>query len=203
MAKRTGNPLLPRITLALRPIGPDGKVGRWRRIRANFWVKQMAAILYANIGWVDATAVDVNGTSGSLIVTISGYTIRMRIGSVTGSTQGIVAGTSNAALDRDQFNLQAKISHGNGAGQLFYNTQLYDPLTAITGGYRLRLFRQLDNNSGNSITIQEVGLIVDHNWPGVLNNFTQFLVLRDLIPGGHAVPNGGSVILRYDLEWLV
>ena len=26
------------------------------------------------------------------------------------------------------------------------------------------------------------------------------LVLRDLIPGGHTVPNGGSVILRYDLE---
>lgn len=203
MAKRTGNPLLPRITLTLQPIGPGGRMGRMRRIPTNSWVKQMAQIVYANIGWVDASAIDVNGTSGSLIITISGYTIRMRIGSVTGSTVGIVAGTSNAALDRDSFNMGAKIIHGNGAGQLFYNTQIYDPLTAITGGYRLRLFRQLDNNSGGNITIQEVGLVVDHNWPGTLNNFTQFLVLRDLVPGGHTVPNGGSVILRYDLEWLV
>ena len=203
MLKTRHNLLLPRITLAIQPISPDGRMGRVRRIRTNSWVKQMALIMYGNIGWIDASAVDVTGTSGSLIITISGYTIRMRIGSVTGSTQGIVAGTSNAALDRDSFNLAAKINHGNAAGQLFYNTQLYDPLTTITGGYRIRLFRQLDNSSGASITIQEVGLIVDHSWPGVLNNFSQFLVLRDLIPGGHTVPNGGSVILRYDLDWLV
>ncbi len=203
MQKTRDNPMLPRIPLALQPISLDGKMGKVRRIRTNSWVKQMAQIMYANIGWIDASAVDVTGTSGSLIITISGYTIRMRIGSVTGSTVGIVAGTSNAALDRDNFNLAAKINHGNGAGQLFYNTQLYDPLTAITGGYRIRLFRQLDNSSGANITIQEVGLIVDHNWPGASNNFTQFLVLRDLIPGGHTVPNGGSVILRYDLDWLV
>ena len=203
MLKTQDNPLLPRITLAIQPIGPDGRLGKVRRIRTNSWVKQMALIMYANIGWIDASAVDVTGTASSLIITIGGYTIRMRIGSVTGSTVGIVAGTSNAALDRDNFNLAAKINHGNAAGQLFYNTQLYDPLTAIAGGYRIRLFRQLDNSSGGSITIQEVGLVVDHNWPGVLNNFSQFLVLRDLIPGGHTVPNGGSVILRYDLDWLV
>jgi hypothetical protein len=203
MATQATHSLLPRISLELVPV-IRGTPEEARRISTNSWLKQMAQAVFASMAAASQNGVRaVDGNTYSILGDFSNYTIKFRIAAVTGSTKGVVAGTSDAAVDRDDFNLDALIAHGNGVGQLWYNAQQFAGPAEVDGGYRLTLTRQLDNNSGGGITIREVGLIADYNITGVSNNFTQFLFLRDLIPGGHAVPDGGSVIMRYHLDWLV
>lgn len=71
---------------------------------------------------------------------------------------GLLVGTSTDAIGIDDYNLNASIAHGSGAGQLGYGaTSLGTPLT--TGSTRrFVVSRTFTNDSGSDITVEEVGM---------------------------------------------
>lgn len=194
---------LPRVRLELVPVSPDGRIGRPRRIRANSWLKNMALMVRSTLAETQSTGGKDTAGAARTIHHGAGYTVRYQVGAVGGNTRGIQAGTGDTPVDRDDFQMAALVGHGNGDNLLFYNLQAFNGPVAIAGGYRWTLQRQLDNNGSVPITVREVGLVFQHNTTGAANENYPFLVLRDLVAGGHAVPAGGSVAVRYHLDWEV
>lgn len=58
--------------------------------------------------------------------------------------------------------------------------------------------RVFTNLSGASITINEVGIVFMHSASGGIPRY--FLGMRDLVPGGQAVPDGGAATLEYTMR---
>jgi len=189
-------------TLEIERIERDGR-REVRELDVNSWLKAYAQFCHGN--WADLA-----GALGPIITSPDGTTFIFegRIANedkfradatATTTTHGIWVGTGSTAVDRDDYTLGTKIDHGNGAGQLYYQACVVTAIAAISGGYEVVISRQFDNNSGSAITINEVGLVViTADYYGA----TKFMmVLRDLISGGEAVANGGSVVIRYKLQW--
>lgn len=184
----------PKITLEIIPIkrGKDGKRRRGKPIKvaANSWLKVATGLLYANFGYTAAQEIAMDGASHQIDY---GHPRMDLTALATDTTHGILAGTGTTPVAYDDYNVETLIAHGNGANQLYYNATVISATEAITGGYRVTVSRQLDNNSGGAITVQEVGLAFWRTWG--------WLMLHDLISGGYEVADGDSVILRYKLDW--
>lgn len=160
----------------------------------------------------NSDAVDVSGTARYSAVQarncysgvydnifIAGMNCIAAAGETTG---GIVIGTSNAAFDVVQYNLQALISHGAGAGQMTYaamsspsEPSFSDPTLILS------LTRDIANNSTASITVREIGL---KGYPVGYVAFSsspvryEILYLRDIIPD--TVVAAGQVLnVQYNL----
>lgn len=118
---------------------------------------------------------------------------------------GIVVGSSSTALSLTQYNVQAKISHGSGSGQLDYGSHSF--AEALDTGvsppvYKLRIVRPFTNMSGGSVTIREVGMIVRSYWKtynGVAQD-TKYMIGRDVLTTEYTVPNGGVATVCVTLE---
>ena len=72
---------------------------------------------------------------------------------------------------------------------------------AVAGGYRVTISRQFNNNSGAAITVNEIGIAVEHALAA--GGTARFLILRDLVSPGALIPNAGSKIFRTHLDFLV
>lgn len=75
---------------------------------------------------------------------------------------GVVVGTGTTAFDLDDFRLDAVITHGNTTGKLYYQAQVA-PVTTYSGDpdftENILHKRVYNNNSGGTITVNEVGLV--------------------------------------------
>jgi hypothetical protein len=111
------------------------------------------------------------------------------------SYRGIVLGTGTTSNSINTYKLEAQISHGSGAGQLYYSTTSVS--TVVVGDTNIRYFeitRYFQNRSGVDITVNEIGLyayFTDNgtNWRGIC-------IARDLT-GGIVVPANSTLIVRY------
>jgi hypothetical protein len=111
-----------------------------------------------------------------------------------GSLTGIVVGTGTNPVAVSDYNLQTPIAHGTGAGQLSYGSvSVLDGYTVSGSNAYFTLTRTLGNDSGASITINEVGYIFSST-PGA------FLFDRTL-PTPYTVENGLGV--RVDYKWQI
>jgi hypothetical protein len=110
------------------------------------------------------------------------------------ATYGIIVGTSDIAVTVDDYNLKAKIAHGNAAGQLYhYGTIMLDPTVAgLT--VTQKFMRTFLNNSGAEITVKEIGLVVR-----IPTDIFLVLIIRDVITPV-PVPNGGSLTINYYIK---
>jgi len=98
--------------------------------------------------------------------------------------------------------LAAPISNGSGAGQLIYSSVTLPTSIAVSGNSASFYISQTyNNNSGSTITITEVGIIVYLRLASY-NNVTvdtvgNTLVWYDVLSSAISVPNGGSVTIYY------
>jgi len=107
---------------------------------------------------------------------------------------GIVVGTGTTSVSLDDYNLASQIKNGTGAGQLKYGaTEKYDYSEQGSNVVDLGVKRSFTNNSGSSITINEIGLIAMVG-DGNLNYYV--LLMRDVI-SATTVPDGGVVTVTY------
>ena len=105
---------------------------------------------------------------------------------------GIVVGTGTKSVELDDYNLESKITHGTGSGQLSYGECSPYGVTSDTRA-DVGLQRSFDNNSGADITINEIGMILKV-YDGANTYYT--LIMRDVI-STTTVPNGGRVTVKY------
>jgi hypothetical protein len=113
-------------------------------------------------------------------------------GDVGDATTGIVIGSGTTPPSRTDYTLVAKIPHGTGVGQIYYNRQTYELLT----DYSFRLNREF-TNAGSDLSVAEAGLIYLTN---IQDTGRYLLLLRDTFTP-ISVSAGNGVRVRYTFSF--
>lgn len=191
----------PSLILVHLEIGPVTREGRPLappyRQWSHSWTKQMAQLINTMMRMTADTAVkDTGGTLRTSSTTASPPLDC--IAGAGGTVEGIEVGTGTTAESADDYVLAAKIAEGSGAGQLNYQASVGYAIEAVTGGYRITLDRQLNNNSGGTIVIAEMGLVAQHTASAFM-----FLILRDVLSSTYSLATGAAAVARYKIDFLV
>jgi hypothetical protein len=118
----------------------------------------------------------------------------------TGNTEdyGVVVGSGSTAFDLDDFRLDAVIAHGNTTGKLYYQAQVA-PVTAYSGDpdftQNILHKRVFNNNSGATITVNEVGLIYNND----VGSKWYILMSRDVLDTPAVVLNGAQLTVTVSI----
>lgn len=203
---------------ALEVLDENGRVVRGHRQHSHSWVRnaynllvcQAAAVAGDNavgLALVDtgggtrsdastqpATGYSSNGASNMSIYVFQGYGFYAGAGV---DTFGIVVGTGSGAENFNSNALGAKIANGVGAGQLSYAAMNAPAISTVGTTKKVDWVRFLNNNSGNSITVNEVGIYCNGTYD---NSSLYFMMCRDLVAGGVAVPNAGQLRVTYTIQ---
>jgi len=108
---------------------------------------------------------------------------------------GIQVGTGTNAVTPTDTALQTRIAHGKTAGLLEYGGCELVGISIVNPNGEFTIRRYFTNNSGGSITVNEVGMHAAGSWGHYLNGYSNlFLIARDLVSPGVAVAN--TEILR-------
>jgi hypothetical protein len=209
MTKNKEGKALPQILWEIEVRDKTGKLLKHYVTPARSWLKQFIQMLKGefatrngtDVGNGNVTIVDETGTARGFPrhSTASGYLCYMNLsalGDVGDVSQGIIVGSSDTPNSLTTYALGAKISHGSGSGQLVYNAQTIEDVTNPSGNdLQFRLTRTFTNNSGATVTVKEVGLIVKV-WDSSANS-RSWLIARDVLPSPVDVPDGASLTIRY------
>lgn len=110
-------------------------------------------------------------------------------------TWGIQVGIGVGAPAITDRALGTKIAHGVGAGQLQYSITAFGAPASDATTSQFTMTRNFANGSGGLVTPTEIGLVVKGTRYSAATYY--FLVLRDVIGGGIAVPNGQTLTVNY------
>lgn len=177
------------VTLTLKDTR-SGKVLSNKRFKSNSYVLAFLDILYGMTRQTSQSIKDTGGTTrscGTATVAFDSYT------GAGDTSHGIVVGTGDTPVAIDDYQLETKIGHGTGAGQLYYQTTGYIA-PSTTGSRRHAYFsRQFDNQSGATITVKECGV-----YSKAGSNYN-FCTIRDIIPdGGKPVAHNQTLTIQYE-----
>lgn len=181
----------------------DGKVTDYRIMRSESFVRQFLELLYAQVAGVyywsgspyQFSVVQVLDTSGARRPVYAYEGIFDCAAAAGDENKGIMVGTGTTALTIDDYQLETRIPHGTGAGQLQYGNVAFglpasDPTTS-----QFTITRDFANASGGSITVNEIGLYVRARTVSYGDQY--FMVIRDVITGGIAIPDGQTLTVNY------
>ena len=120
-------------------------------------------------------------------------------GAAANTNYGIVAGTGTTAESFGHYKLATLIATGNSSGQLAYQA-MSSPAPSYDSGtkkWTCAVVRVLNNNSGASISVAEVGIYVQGN---AFSSNAYHMLCRDLLAEAVVVPNGGQLTVTYTIE---
>jgi hypothetical protein len=201
---------LPQILWEIEVRDKTGKLLKHYKTPARSWLKGFIQILKgefatrcgAAVGGGNVSIVDEGGTARSYPYqtttgTTYGYWINLStLGDVGDTSQGIIVGTTDTPNSLTTYALGGKIAHGSGSGQLVYNAETVEDVTNPSGNdLQFRLTRTFTNNSGATITVKEVGLLIKKIDSG--QSVRSFLAARDVLPSPVDVPDGATLTIRY------
>jgi len=114
----------------------------------------------------------------------------------------IQVGSGSQSNPYSAYTLAAPIANGSGTGQLVYGSISVPSNITVSGSSAYFTISQtFNNNSGGTVTITEIGIITNLQFPtasGASNqNFGQVLLWYDVPSSPISVPNGGSVTIYY------
>ncbi len=180
------------IALEVASVKSDGRREEWRHLAANSWVEQMAEFLRFNMAVENATMKETDGSE-----TQPGVAMNLDIKSIaTNDDDGIVLGSGSTAADAADFVLETKIVEGTGSGQLSYQACTVGSVTAVSGGYEFVITRQVNNDSGGTISVREASL------QGTPASGKSYMWARDVF-SVETIPDGEGRIYRYTITLLV
>jgi hypothetical protein len=172
---------------------PKGRIVKRGRQPMKSWVKAWLQLLYAYFSQTSTTIIDTSGSSRS---TSGGSWII--VNAPAGNTAyGIVVGSSDTPVSRDDYKLASQILHGTGLGQLMYGAMSFDAPAAYGTGYLFRAIRVFTNDSGADVTVKEIGIYI------YLAAGYYFCIIRDVLTTPVTIPNGYSWTVRYNLYFVV
>jgi hypothetical protein len=213
-SRKLGVMTMPRLHVGMK-VEKEGIVLCDQREEGHSWTRNMWNAWFCFSGNADADGLGSFGagymsgrqTSGSISSTATrgahwpliswgnyGYYCSTAV-----STKGLVVGTSNAAFSLDDYNLAAKVENGVGVGQLVYNAMSLPVVAIADHVWTATHSRVFNNNSGDSIEINEVGLIA---FMGLCRYNTDDYVLlaRDVLGSPVAVANGAQLTVTYEIS---
>lgn len=186
----------------------DGNITENRVLKSKSFVRQFLELLYAQVAgifyWMSTqpyqfSVVQVMNTSGVRKPVFAYEGIFDCAAAAADQNKGIMVGIGTTAPTINDYQLQTRITHGTGAGQLQYGGVAFglpasDPMTS-----QFTITRNFANASGGSITVNEIGLYVRARAVTYGGSYEDhyFMVIRDVISGGIAVPNGQTLTVNY------
>ncbi|GAI66666.1 unnamed protein product, partial [marine sediment metagenome] len=114
------------------------------------------------------------------------------------TTYGIGVGTGDTAPDIDNHALEAQIDHGTGGGQLQYSDMAIAHPAYDADMSQLTVTRNFANGSPGAVTVYEIGLML--TMQEIDDTIRYFLVIRDVIGAGIAIPAGQTLTVNYRLQ---
>jgi hypothetical protein len=172
-------------------LDPKGRVVKRGRQPVKSFVKAWIMGLYSSFIVGNATALDITGTSRT--ETLYPFQINAPAGN---ANYGIVVGSSDTPVTRDDYKLGSQIAHGTGTGQLTYGATSIDSPVTYSTGYLIRVIRVFTNNSGADITVKEIGVYFYG-----LGHY--YCIIRDVLSTPVTIPNGYSWTVRYNFYFVV
>ena len=144
---------------------------------------------------------DTGGTNRNSAFNIGQYVTRLLSCEAAGAdvNYGIVVGTGTDAPASADYDLQTKVAHGSGAGQLQYGATSVANAAVVGANVDIVISRIFVNASGGSITLREAGLIVRHALIGTTGYY--FLVIHDAV--NQAIANTYIAVVTYTLRTTV
>lgn len=178
---------------------PSGRLVRdTGRRDGHSFLKQFAQLIF-NISPFDCSRfapVAMTSTSGASVTDSTSMGLRTDA-TVTTSHYGIQVGTGVTAESISDTALVTQIAHGTGSGQLQYGSMTYGAPTTTATTTTFRSTRVFTNASGNTVTVQEIGLVSSGGVYTGAGSTRSFLLVRDLT-GAVAVTDGQQLTVNYD-----
>lgn len=143
---------------------------------------QYNASAWVNLVFIDGTTGSPSSSSAALMMGSSYFTSVAKV--------GIVVGTGNGAENWDDYALGTYIDEGGGSGQLIQGFNFIYPVTVTSNTSTSTLKRWFFNISGDTITINELGIYG-------YNNATvgkQIMFFRRLLSSPVSVSSGSAVL---------
>jgi len=138
----------------------DSKGNRYNKqsFKAKSLVKGFLYLLWVQISRVSTSTKRTNGTSSSVLTAANNFKTDAPINT---DDYGIVVGTNNTAVSINDYALNTQIMEGTGAGQMTHQAVDFPEAVNVSGSdCRFQIHRDFINNSGGSITINEIGIYV-------------------------------------------
>jgi len=184
----------------------DGKVIDIHKQRshsptANF-IQLLLPVSYYSITGKAITVTNINGSSNPWSLTRGAYTYPNTAANNPSYLVMIQVGSGQQSNPYSAYELAAPISNGNGPGQLSYSIPSIVPNIIVSGSSAsFVIIQTLTNSSGATITITEVGVVVNiqNNAPycAYQQNFGPVLLWYDTLSSPISIPNGGGITIYY------
>ena len=205
----------PKIWIECEVRDKDGKLIDKRRFRGMSWVGRIVELFSCIVGsWGSSggnypivyTKSDLKDTGGTYRhICFASSTSGMPIGGnapAGETTAGICVGSSDTPVSIDQYNLVSKIPHGSGAGQLLYGSSTAEDIVRTSNTFSVKFIRTFTNNSGETVTVREIGLFIRLGMYGSPHGYSCMLA-RDVLPTPIDIPNGATLTVRYIISHTV
>ena len=112
----------------------------------------------------------------------------------------VIVGDGTAAVKASDIGLTGRLQHGSGAKQLVPdNITSYGAQTTNKPSTRMALTRSFTNNSGADIEVNEIGIITSTSDNVQNADYTQFLILRDVLAATTNIPAGKKLTVDYEI----
>jgi hypothetical protein len=141
--------------------GPDGSVREHRIQKSESYLRQFMELLMVQMlaasEVLPAFIRDVTNTLREVAVSALNFQCTA---AANDDSYGIVVGTGNTAPTINDYALQVKVAHGNGAGQVQYAASPWVCRRPIPPRTHFTVTRIFSTDSGNPVVIYEMGLYV-------------------------------------------
>lgn len=176
---------------------PEGKVIYDSGYKpAHSWVIQFLEVLgaiHSRPGFISIT--QVNGSEDYVYQRFGDGMRVLQLGAgVNNSDYGIVVGDGDTPPTNTDFCLEAQILEGSGAGQLTHGVMGIAAPAVVLGNVDLVTNRVFTNNSGTTITVEEVGVYYRYYQDG---DEHPFLAIRDVLSPTVDIPDKCSLTVYY------
>lgn len=176
----------------------DGKVTERRVMRSKSFVRQFLELLFVqSLNIPEGVNYSIRDT-GNVVRDISFHGFNFAAdGGVGVLTHGIIVGTGNTAPTINHFAIETLIDHDAApptAGRMQYGAVAFGAPASDATTSQFTVTRDFANNSGGAITVNEIALYVEM-WGAGTTYYC--MIIRDVIAGGIAVPNGETLTVNY------
>ncbi|GAH67676.1 unnamed protein product [marine sediment metagenome] len=170
------------------------------KVKSHSYVIQFLELVEGLFKGANKTATDVAGAETRIIDLDTQMQLLGRADApVNDAAYGIVVGTNAgvSAEDNEDYALDSKIADGGGAGQLQYQAMVFWAPAVDGANVDYDMARPFGNDSGNTITVKEIGLICKN-----ADSTFYHLLLRDVV-SDEDVLDGYTLTVTYTLRTTV
>jgi len=190
----------------------SGKLISKQHGQSHSWLKQWLQILKGEFATRYGTTVgnaniSINDETGSARTYPSQsssqyptyYLNLSTLGDAGDVSLGIIVGGGDAPNTLSTYALASKIGHGTASGQLLYGAESVEDVINPSGmDLTFRITRVFTNNSGASVTVKEMGILIKKLDSGFTPR--SFLIVRDVLSSPSSVPDGATMTIRYTVK---